>query len=89
MAGPVQFGPRLERAPSAMQPLQVGPDARLHGRTEALNRELHDRMQDHTAWQTQAELLRSVPGVGPVVAELPEPGRLNGRETRPWSAWSP
>ena len=55
---------RLERVPSAMQPLQVAPDARLHGRTEALNRELYDGMQDHTAWQTQTELLHSGPGRG-------------------------
>ena len=46
---------------------------------QALNRELHARLQE------QAELLRSVPGVGPVVAavliaELPELGRLSGRE---------
>ena len=52
---------------------------------EALNRELHDRLQDLTTWQIQAELLHSVPGVGPVVVavlvvELPELDRLNRRE---------
>ena len=56
----------------------------LQAELKALNRELHDRLQDHTAWQARAARLRSVPGVGPVVAagliaEPSEPGRLNGR----------
>ena len=76
---------RLERAPSDLQPRIRAHLEWLQAELKALNRELHDRMQAHVAWQARAELLRSVPGVGPVVAavlvaELPELGRLNGRE---------
>lgn len=35
-----------------------------------LNRELQDRLQSHTRWSGQTELLCSVPGVGPVVAAV-------------------
>ena len=57
---------------------------------KALNRELHDRLQDHAAWQARAELLRSVPGVGPVlIAELPELGHLNGREIAALTGMAP
>ena len=75
---------RLERAPSDLQPRIRAHLEWLQAELKALNRELHDRMQAHGTWQARAELLRSVPGVGPVVAavlvaELPELGRLNGR----------
>ena len=76
---------RLARAPADLQPRIRAHLEWLQAELKALNRELHDRMQAHAAWQAQTELLRSVPGVGPVVAavlvaELPELGRLNGRE---------
>ena len=76
---------RLARAPSDLQPRIRTHLEWLQAELKALNRELHDRMQAHAAWQAQTALLRSVPGVGPVVAavlvaELPELGRLNGRE---------
>ena len=43
------------------------------------------RLQSHPHWSSQTELLRSVPGVGPVVAavlvaELPELGCLSSRQ---------
>ncbi|MCY4521642.1 MAG: hypothetical protein OXC13_12795 [Caldilineaceae bacterium] len=68
-----------------MQPRRGAHLEWLQAERKALNRELHDRLQDHAARQVQVELRRSVPGVGPVVAdvpiaELPERGRLNGRE---------
>ena len=45
------------------------------------NRELHDRLQDYAAWQTQAKLLRSgLVVVAVLIVERPEPGCLNGRE---------
>ena len=48
---------------------------------ESLNQEIQARLQSHATWSGQAELLRSVPGVGPaaaavLVAELPELGHL-------------
>ena len=76
---------RLDSAPPDTQPRIRTHLEWLQAELKALNRELHDRLQDHAAWRAQVELLRSVPGVGPVVAavlmaELPELGRLNGRE---------
>ena len=58
---------------------------------ESLNWEILARLQTHSTWSGQAELLRSVPGVGPaaatvLVAELPELGHP-GR--RPSWAWRP
>ena len=52
---------------------------------ERLNRNLQDRLQSHPRWSGQTELLRSVPGIGPVVAavlvaELPELGQLGSRQ---------
>ena len=57
----------------------------LQTEVERLNRELQDRLQSHPRWSGQTELLRSVPGVGPVVAavlvaELPELGQLGNRQ---------
>lgn len=51
----------------------------------ALDREIGDQIRNTPAWQATEDLLRSVPGVGPVVArtllgELPELGRLSRRE---------
>ena len=68
---------RLERTPAALQPRIWAHLEWLQAELEALNRDLHDR--------PHAELLRSVPGVGPVVAavlvaKLPKLGCLNGRE---------
>jgi transposase len=50
-----------------------------------LNRELDELLRRSPVWREQDELLRSVPGVGRVVAatllcELPELGRLNGKQ---------
>ena len=54
----------------------------LQTEVERLDWELQNRLQSHPHWSSQTELLRSVPGVGPVVAavlvaELPELGRLS------------
>ena len=50
-----------------------------------LDRELQTQLRQSSVWRTTEELLRSVPGVGPVmaatlVAELPELGRLNRKQ---------
>lgn len=49
------------------------------------DRMIHQFVQSSPAWMEKAELLQSVPGLGPVtthvlLAELPELGRLNRRE---------
>ncbi len=65
---------------------------RLHGHIDhlrkdlaQLNRDLDQTLQHSALWREKEELLRSVPGVCPVLsrtllAELPELGRLNRRE---------
>jgi len=50
-----------------------------------LNRDLDQTLHASALWREKEELLRTVPGVGPVLsrtllAELPELGRLNRRE---------
>ncbi|MDQ3694013.1 MAG: transposase [Chloroflexota bacterium] len=55
--------------------------AELDARIDALEAELDRLLAADSAWQATAELVRSVPGVGPItavtlVAELPELGRL-------------
>ena len=52
---------------------------------EALNHDLDQIIHRSPLWQAKATLLRSVPGIGPVMtrtllAELPELGRLNRKE---------
>lgn len=46
---------------------------------------LADAIQNNTAWRAQEQLLRSVPGIGPVIcrtllADLPELGQLNRQQ---------
>jgi transposase len=50
-----------------------------------MNRELHDLIRESPVWREQEDLLRSVPGVGPVltttiISELPELGRLSRKQ---------
>ena len=50
-----------------------------------VDRALDEAIQRNPAWRQQAQLLRAVPGVGPVVcrtllADLPELGHLNRRQ---------
>ncbi len=50
----------------------------------AVDRDLDDMIQQSPVWRAKADLLRSVPGVGPIVSrtllgELPELGQLNRR----------
>jgi transposase len=47
--------------------------------------DIHDAMRTSPAWREKEELLKSVPGVGPVIAStllasLPELGALNGKQ---------
>ena len=52
---------------------------------EGVDADLGEAIQNSPAWRTKEDLLRSVPGVGPVlsrtlIAELPELGRLNRQQ---------
>lgn len=52
---------------------------------EKVNKELKDRIQKSPLWREKEDILRSVPGVGPVtsrmlVCDMPELGTLNGKQ---------
>ena len=57
----------------------------LEQRISAIDRDLADTIQRNPTWRAQEQLLRSVPGIGPVIcrtllADLPELGQLNRRQ---------
>jgi transposase len=57
----------------------------LEPRIAAIDRDLAAAIQRNPAWRAQEQLLRSVPGIGPVIcrtllADLPELGQLNRRQ---------
>src|SRR3954447_10928296 len=57
----------------------------LRGRLDKIDEQMKTRIAKHPEWNAKAELLDSVPGVGPVlissiVAELPELGTLNRKQ---------
>jgi transposase len=57
----------------------------LQGRLDKVDEQLQSLIAKHPEWNAKAELLHSVPGVGPVlvssiVAELPELGTLNRKQ---------
>jgi transposase len=57
----------------------------LHKRIEQLDRDVDELVQASPSWKVQEDLLRSVPGVGPVLsrtllAELPELGKLSHKQ---------
>lgn len=52
---------------------------------ERIDQDLHDQLQKSPMWREKEDLLRSVPGIGPVtsttlLAELPELGKLNRKQ---------
>jgi transposase len=58
--------------------------AYLQGRRDKLDQELDEAVQADPSWSFKAQLLRSVPGVGPVLTmcllfELPELGKLSSK----------
>jgi transposase len=76
---------RLGRALEAVRP-EIGEHLRyLDKRIRDLDRELHDRLRRSPLWRAKDDLLRSIPGVGPVLsttllAEVPELGRLGHKQ---------
>lgn len=76
---------RLGQAPKMLHQQLHGHIDYLRKDLAQLNRDLDQTLQRSALWREKEELLRSVPGVGPVLsrtllAELPELGRLNRRE---------
>lgn len=69
---------------------RVKPEIRDHlhyldKRIKDLDRELHDRLRTSSLWREQENLLRSIPGVGPVLsttllADVPELGTLGHKQ---------
>ncbi len=73
---------RLGRAPQRIRPAILEHIAWLERSLEDLDRELAEWVKASAVWREKEDLLRSVPGVGPVlsttlIAQLPELGRLN------------
>ncbi len=71
---------RRRQVSSELVVAQIDDHLELLGRQVAqLDQDIAALLQDHAVWQTQAKLLRSIPGVGPVlvstlIAQLPELG---------------
>jgi transposase len=76
---------RLGRALDALRP-EIREHLRyLDKRIRELDRELHDRLRGSPVWRVKEHLLRSIPGVGPVLsttllAEVPELGALGHKQ---------
>ena len=75
-------GHRLEHAAAPIRREITRHTRWLERRVAAVDRDLDDTIQKSPVWQAKEHLLRTVPGIGPVVsrtllADLPELGRLN------------
>lgn len=76
---------RLPQTPSSLQPRLAAHIQWLEQEVAALDQDLAQTTAENAVWRAQEELLRSIPGVGPVLArtllaEVPELGRLNRKE---------
>lgn len=76
---------RLELSANLVRPDLEAHVAFLEGRLQYLETEIDQVIESSEVWRVRDALLRSVPGVGPVVsatllADLPELGRLNSKE---------
>ena len=76
---------RLDRALPPVRPGIQEHIAWLEDKLKALDEELHHTLRGSPLWRERENLLRSVPGIGPVVsltllAELPELGTLNRKQ---------
>lgn len=75
---------RLGQAPAALQPDLRSHIDFLRKQLHHLDRDLDQLLQQSPLWREQEDLLKGVPGIGPVtcatlLADLPELGRLNRR----------
>ncbi len=89
---------RLEHARGAVRKDLLEPIRYLEkrlGKVDKVDKELEERVQQSPLWKAKEDLLRSVPGVGPVVsrtliAELPELGAGSPtKRSPPWWRWRP
>ncbi len=76
---------RRHQAPQRLQASLTEHIDHLKAQIQQLNADIAALIQDQDAWRDKSHLLRSVPGVGPVVcatllAELPELGALSRQE---------
>lgn len=76
---------RLEHAKGAVRKDLLEHLRYLEKRLKKVDEEVEERIRESPLWRAKEELLRSVPGVGPVIsrtliAELPELGRLSHKE---------
>jgi transposase len=76
---------RLSRAPRRVQKRIEAHIRWLEGELERADEDLDHTISQSPIWREQDDLLKSVPGIGPVVsrtmlAELPELGRLNRKQ---------
>lgn len=78
-------GNRLEHAGTPIRRSITEHIRWLKRRVAAVDRDLDDTIQKSPVWRAKENLLRTVPGIGPVVsrtllADLPELGRLNRKQ---------
>ncbi len=78
-------GNRLEHAATPIRREITRHIRWLERRVAAADRDLDDTIQKSPIWRAKENLLRSVPGIGPIVsrtllADLPELGRLNRKQ---------
>lgn len=78
-------GNRLERTPQDIQERIRAHLAWLRRELRDVDKEVHDAIRASDAWKAQDELLRSMPGIGPVtsvtlLADLPELGQLDHKQ---------
>ncbi len=76
---------RLESAPAWLREEIAEHIAQLEKRLEDLSEGLQEAVAQNPEWRSKAEMLRGVPGVGPVLtltllAEMPELGKLNRKK---------
>ena len=76
---------RLSRAPRRVQTLIEAHIRWLQSELERADEDLDQTIRQSPVWREQEDLLKSVPGIGPVVsrtvlAELPELGNLNRKQ---------
>jgi transposase len=66
---------RLAQAAGPVRPRIAAHLAWLEAELTALDHDLEQQIQQHPVWRVTEELLRSVPGVGPVLARTLRGGR--------------
>ncbi len=76
---------RLSLSHRAVRPHLIEHIRWLENELDQIDHDLHEQLQQSPIWREKDDLLRSVPGIGPVtattlLAELPELGQLNRKK---------